>query len=178
MQPTAQAPSQTEAAKSQFPAMRADFINPFITSTVRVIATMAAIQPVPGRPRIKTDSRTYADVTGIIGLLGEGVEGTMAISFAESCILRVVSNMLGEEITDLNNEIEDAVGELTNMISGAARAELETKSYSFRMAIPSVITRRGHSIAVITRFPIVQIPFETDYGPFYVEACLHQVPKT
>jgi chemotaxis protein CheX len=63
------------------------------------------------------------------------------------------------------------------MISGAARAELETKGYSFRMAIPSVITRRGHSVAVITRFPIVQIPFETDYGPFYVEACLHQSPR-
>ncbi|MCK6571269.1 chemotaxis protein CheX [Myxococcota bacterium] len=168
---------QSDAARAQFPAMRADFINPFITSTVRVIATMASIQPQPGRPRIKPDLRTYADVTGIIGLLGEGVEGTMAISFAEACILRVVSNMLGEEITDLNNEIEDAVGELTNMISGAARAELETKGYSFRMAIPSVITRRGHSIAVITRFPIVQIPFETDYGPFYVEACLHQIPK-
>lgn len=175
MQPTAQA--TTESSKTSFPAMRADFINPFITSTVRVIATMAAIQPLPGRPRIKSDQRSYADVTGIIGLLGEGVEGTMAISFAEGCILRVVSNMLGEEITDLNNEIEDAVGELTNMISGAARAELEIRGYSFRMAIPSVITRRGHSVAVITRFPIVQIPFETDYGAFYVEACLHQVLK-
>ncbi len=167
------APSQPAKV---FPAMRADFINPFITSTIRVISTMANIHPSAGRPRVKQDHRTYADVTGIIGLLGEGVEGTMAISFADAPILRIVSNMLGEEIVDLNQDIEDAVGELTNMISGASRAELETKGYSFRMAIPSVITRKGHSIAVITRFPIVQIPFETDFGPFYVEACLSQAP--
>jgi len=166
--------SQTARLRNDaFPAMRADFINPFITATVRVIATMAGIEPVAQRPRIKADHRSYSDVTGLIGLIGEGVEGTMAISFHESCILRIVSNMLGEEVTDLNHEIEDAVGELTNMISGAARADLETKGYSFQMAIPSVITSKGHSIMVVTRLPIVQIPFETPNGAFYVEACLN-----
>lgn len=159
-------------------AMRADFINPFISATIRVLSTMAAIEPRPQRPRLKSDQRTLSDVTGIIGLLGEGVEGTMSLSFTESCILRVVSNMLGEEIVDLNHEIEDAVGELTNMISGASRAELETRGYSFRMAIPSVITQRGHSVAVITRSPIIQIPFDTDFGSFCVEACLHQAMGT
>jgi len=158
------------------PAMRADFINPFITATVRVISTMANINPVAARPRIKHDARTFADVTGVIGLLGEGVEGTMAISFVEPCILRIVSNMLGEEIMDLNQDIEDAVGELTNMISGASRAELETKGYSFRMAIPSVISRKGHSISMVTRSPVIQIPFETEFGPFFVEACLGHAP--
>jgi len=32
--------------------------------------------------------------------------------------------MFGEEMKEINNEIADAVGELTNMISGQARKEL------------------------------------------------------
>jgi chemotaxis protein CheX len=154
-------------------AMRADFINPFITSTVRVVSAMSGIQPVAQRPRLKQDLRVYADVTGLIGLMGEGVEGTLAISFEAPCILRVVSNMLGAEVNALNHEIEDAVGELTNTISGAARADLESRGYSFRLAVPSVITRTGQKFTTTLRSPVVQVPFQTDFGAFFVEAGLN-----
>jgi chemotaxis protein CheX len=153
--------------------MRADFINPFITSTIRVISTMSSLQPVAQRPRLKQDLRVYADVTGLIGLMGEGVEGTLAISFEAPCILRVVSNMLGAEVKTLNHQIEDAVGELTNMISGAARADLEARGYSFRLAVPSVITRTGQRFATTLRSPVVQVPFQTDFGALFVEAGLN-----
>lgn len=36
--------------------------------------------------------------------------------------------MLGEEIKELNEEIKDAVGEITNMISGQARRWWRTRS--------------------------------------------------
>jgi len=58
----------------------------------------------------------------------------------------VVSNMLGEEITDLNADIQDAVGEITNMISGAARKNLEAKGFNITAAIPTVVFGKGHSI--------------------------------
>lgn len=166
--------TQTKAQVAEGPphAMRADFINPFINATIGVISTMASIRPEVGRPRLKPDTPSASDVTGIIGLVGEGVEGTMCIGFSKSCILKIASNMIGEEFTEMNRDIEDAVGELTNMISGASRAELETTGYSFQMAIPSVISGQGHSVSTKTRSPVIQIPFSTEFGAFYVEACL------
>jgi chemotaxis protein CheX len=152
--------------------MRAEFINPFMTATINVLETMASVQAQPGRPHLKQGTKSYSDVTGLIGLAGEGIEGSFAISFTEACILRIVSNMLGEEITDLDGDIADAVGEITNMISGGARAALDQQGYSFRMALPTVVTQRGHTVSLIAHSPVIVIPFTTAAGPFFTEACL------
>ena len=55
----------------------------------------------------------YGDISGIIELTGSA-KGSLALSFSEACTLRIVSNMLIEEITTLNNDIHDAIGEITN----------------------------------------------------------------
>ena len=80
--------------------------------------------------------------------------------------------MFGEEITEMNSEIADAVGEITNMISGQARQELEENGRSFHAAIPSVITGKGHEIKTNTKGPKVAIPFDTAAGSFTIEVCL------
>lgn len=152
--------------------MNVEFINPFINATVNVLRTMGGVSPRPQKPHLKNGSRSYGEVTGIIGLAGKEAKGSFAVSFSKSCIVKVVSNMLGEEVQDLEGDIMDAVGEITNMISGGARAELENKGYSFEMAIPSIISGKDHKIVHITDFPIIVVPFDTDYGPFVVEACL------
>ena len=50
--------------------------------------------------------------------------------------------MLGEEIKSVNGDIKDAVGEITNMVSGAARKELETLGLNITAAIPTVVAGR------------------------------------
>ncbi len=162
----------SRAARSSSP-MRAEFINELLNATVTVLETMAQVSPRPGRPFIKKKRVSVGDVTGIIGMAGEnGLQGTFAISFSESCILHVVSEMLMEEFTELNDEIRDAVGEITNMISGAARAKLSDMGYHFDMAIPTVIAKKAHTITQVTKAPIIVIPFETDQGGFIAEATL------
>ena len=91
------------------------FINPFLEGTVTVIKTMAFLEPVAGKPYLKKDNLAKGDISGIIGLTGK-VRGSLALSFSEPCILKIVSNMLGEEMTGITGDIKDAVGEITNMI--------------------------------------------------------------
>ncbi len=145
-------------------------INPFISATANVIETMAFIKIKAGRPYLKKDSVAKGDVTGVIGLTGVA-NGTISVTFQEKCILRIVSNMFGEEMKVLNEEIADAVGELTNMISGQARKELEETGKIFHAAIPSVITGKNHTIAHYTAGPKIAIPFYTDDGDFTIEVC-------
>lgn len=71
-----------------------------------------------------------------MGLTGE-TRGTISVSFTETSILAIVSNMLGEEIKEMNEEIKDAVGEITNMISGQARKKLDEQGMSLKAATPS-----------------------------------------
>lgn len=153
--------------------MNVTLINPFINATINVLETMAFITVNAGKPYLKKDNVAVGDVTGVLGLTGVA-NGTISVTFEEKCILTVVSNMFGETMTELNHEIADAVGELTNMISGQARRELEEAGKVFRAAIPSVVTGRNHSITHYTNGPKIAIPFSTENGDFTIEVCFER----
>ena len=151
--------------------MDVQLINPFINATLNVLSTMAFVKPTAGKPYLKKDNIAQGDVTGVIGITGEA-NGTISVTFDRGSILQVVSNMFGEEIAEINSEVADAVGELTNMISGQARRELETQGKLFQAAIPSVITGPNHTVTHITKGPKIAIPFTIDQGVFTIEVCL------
>jgi chemotaxis protein CheX len=151
--------------------MNADFINPFLEGTITVLKTMAFVEPKAGKPFLKKSEKAIGDVSGIIGMTGSA-KGSLALSFSEKCILKIVSNMLGEEYTSINGDITDAVGEITNMISGAARQDLEKQGYTVRAAIPTVISGKSHQISHVLGGPSIIIPFDIDEGSFVVDVCL------
>jgi len=147
------------------------FINPFLEGTISVLSTMAFVNPKPGKPRLKTDNRAVGDVSGIIGLTGDA-KGSLALSFSEGCIIKIVNNMLGESFTEVNSDIQDAVGEITNMISGDARKRLEADGFKITAAIPTVVSGKNHEIKHVVQGPSIVIPFDIDEGPFVVDVCL------
>ncbi len=153
--------------------MDVKLINPFINATLSVLETMAFIEVTAGKPYVKKDNVAVGDVTGILGLTGVA-NGTIAVTFEEKCILTIVSNMFGETMETLDDDIADAVGELTNMISGQARRELGLIGKVFKAAIPSVITGRNHSIRHYSDGPKIAIPFTTDGGDFTIEVCFER----
>ena len=151
--------------------MNVQLINPFLEGTIEVIKTMAFVEPRPGKPFLKRDSLAKGDVSAIIGLTGTS-RGSIALSFTESCIIKIVSNMLGEEITTLNGDIKDAVGEITNMVSGVARQKLEAHGIVMQAAIPTIVSGKDHSITHVLGGPSIVIPFDTEAGSFVVDVCL------
>ena len=132
--------------------MDVQLINPFINATLKVLETMAFVKAKAGKPFLKKDNTARGDVSGIIGFTGE-TSGTVSVSFNESCILKIVSSMFGEEITEMNSEIADAVGEITNMISGQARKRLEELGRLQCLNVPSlvwIIEFHHHSFSICT----------------------------
>jgi chemotaxis protein CheX len=151
--------------------MDVTLINPFIEATLHVLSSLAFTQAKAGKPYLKKDSLAMGDVSGIVGLTGE-TSGTLSVSFSEQSILTIVSNMFGEPVPEINDEVKDAVGEILNIVSGQARQKLESKGRILKGAIPTVITGKNHTISHITRHPIIAIPFDTDNGGFTIEVCL------
>ncbi len=153
--------------------MDVKLVNPFINATINVLETMAFVNVAAGKPYLKTDNIAVGDVSGVLGLTGVA-NGTISVTFEEKCILTIVSNMFGESMESLNHEIADAVGELTNMISGQARRELADVGKVFKAAIPTVITGRNHSITHYSEGPKIAIPFGTEGGKFTIEVCFER----
>jgi len=155
--------------------MNVEYINPFLTSTINVITTMAFVKVEAGTPHINRNNETSGTVTGVIGLAGANVLGSVIISFHENSILEIVSNMLGEEFTEITADVEDAVGEITNMIVGGAKRVLAEKGFKFNLAIPTIIKGENVTLNLKTRGPRVVIPFKLESGAeFTVEACIEE----
>ncbi|MDY0132385.1 MAG: chemotaxis protein CheX [Desulforegulaceae bacterium] len=152
--------------------MKAELVNPFITATIKVLETMAFITVIPGKPYLKKEFTATGDVSSIVGLTGSP-SGSFSLSFEKKIILKIVSNMFGEEITTFNEDVAEAAGEIANMVSGQARQELEAGGFLFDGSIPSVVTGENHELRHITEGPKIAVPFqekETE-GRFTLEIC-------
>jgi chemotaxis protein CheX len=152
--------------------MDVKIINPFLNSTINVIKTMATMDVTPGKPTLKHGNRAFGVVTGLIGLAGDNAAGNLVLSFDQGSILGIVSSMLYEKFTEVNKDVVDAVGELTNMICGGAKAELVTLGYSIRMATPVMLLGKDVEVSQLTTEPVVMIPMKVSTGNFVVEAKL------
>jgi chemotaxis protein CheX len=145
----------------------------FVAATTSVLQTMAMTEARVGVPFVKQHGCAQGDVTGVIGFSNPKGKsrGTMSLTLTTSSALGIVSAMLYEDQAELNDAVTDAVGELTNMISGQARKGLVGMGMVFEGAIPSVITGTGHTIRHVSTSAILAIPFETSHGPLMVEVC-------
>ncbi len=148
--------------------MDVKLINPFLVASMHVLKTMAGIDARAGKPFLKKDNQAMGDVSAIIGITG-AARGSMALVFTEECIKGIASNLLGEVFTKLNNEVTDAVGELTNMICGDARRRLSEEGFTLQAGIPTIVSGKNHAIVHIADGPRLAVPFETDLGSFMVE---------
>ena len=146
-------------------------INPALSSAINILTTMAGISPEIGKPSIKSDQSTTAVVTGIIDLTGNDTRGSLAISFSKPVALEIAKNMLGDEISEINGEIEDMVGEITNMMAGGAKVLYQEQGLDFDMDTPVVISGENHQINHNIEGTTILMPFTTNAGDFFIEAC-------
>ncbi len=152
--------------------MQVEHINPFITALVNTFQTMLSCEARRGTLAVKQDSRAAHDVSGVIGLSGRAV-GTVVVSFSTEVALKAASTMLMMESTEIDDDVLDAVGELTNMVAGAAKAELE--EYEMMVSLPNVITGPAHEVHFPSEVTPIGIAFDTDFGPISLEVGLSQV---
>ncbi len=152
-----------------------NFVNPFLGATLNVLKVQASIEAQPGKITLKQSGEPLkGDVSGVIGIVSDTFKGNVVISFPESTFLKVMSNMLGEEYTEISQDIVDGAGEITNMIFGQAKVVLNERGYGVQIALPQVITGKNHMLSNQSKGPTVIIPFNSTAGDFFVEICLSE----
>lgn len=153
--------------------MKAEYINPFVESTLSVFKTMIGVEPKKGELYLKKDDEPSFDISGVIGLAGQAV-GSVVISLPESLALSVVSKFLGEEKSSIDNDVVDAIGELINMIAGSTKKVFSEKSLRFKISIPNVIVGKGHKIKRPSNVPCIGVFFYVGNERFTVEVALKE----
>ena len=149
--------------------MNVEFINPFLSSMLNVMSTMAQMELIPEKPRLKKDEVALGDVSGLIGMVSPQAKGSLSITFEGDLALATMKKMVGEAPDEVNEEIIDLVGEITNMVTGGAKRMLSEKGIEFDMATPIVVSGANHSIHHKAKGPIVIIPLKNELGRAYIE---------
>jgi chemotaxis protein CheX len=157
------------ATKLQNPLLDKRLINSFVDGVANTLQTMANTPVVFGKPFVEPKFAARGEIAGVVGMVSHDWKATLTLSFPKDAILLILENMLGEKYSEITAEVHDAVGELTNMIYGSAKASLNDKGYNFEMAIPTVI--KGQFIMLQhAKTATLVIPFKlTNESEFFIE---------
>ncbi len=136
---------------------------------MNVLETMAMTKLNPGKPSIKKDQVSKGDVSGVIGMAGPQTKGSLSVTFEAKLALSIMEKMLGDRPSEINEEVTDMVGEITNMVTGGAKNILGDKGYDFDMATPIVISGKDHTINHKCEGKTLVIPFTSDNGKAFIE---------
>ncbi|MEN6492969.1 MAG: chemotaxis protein CheX [Thermoguttaceae bacterium] len=141
--------------------MKVEYITPFMSSVTKVFQTMLACELTFGRPYVRDGVQPSRDVSGIIGLTGKA-RGTVVLSLEREAAICAAEALLGERPAGINSDVTDAIGELTNVVSGNAKAQLEQLALS--VSLPTVITGKSHCIEFPRDIKPVVIPCHCKWG--------------
>lgn len=153
--------------------MKAEWINPFMFSLANAFETMLGCRVERGSLKLRNGSADLHEISGMIGLSGH-VAGMAVLSLDRNVALKAASALLMIEADQINEEVIDAVGELTNMVAGAAKSQMGP--YEVSIGLPSVITGSGHYVRFPSNVTPIVVPYGTDWGPVTMEVGLAAVP--
>ena len=152
-------------------------VEPFANAVKAVIGTMCELNVEIGEPRTANSSERFGVITGILGMASPKYVGNLFLKFDESAILLIVSNMLKEEFKSINQDIIDAVGELTNMVVGVAKRDFEKIDLKFDMASPAVAHGSEVHTSEAARKATIIIPCRVSTGAFHIEIAFEETKR-
>ena len=144
-------------------------VEKYITdAALEVFATMIFIDISPGAVLSDKDDAVDSNLTSMIGLAGE-LRGVLAVHCSEKAAKGITGAMLGMEIEEMDEDVKDAIGEITNMVAGGLKTAWASDGIDVELAIPTTVigkSIRTSGLAGGTRFII---PFNTPAGDFGIE---------
>jgi chemotaxis protein CheX len=142
------------------------------TATIEVFTTMLDTQVTPLEPF--HEKRATAPVDGVVSLIGLAGTwiGTGSLTCSPEVACRVSSQLLLSEFDSVNDEVLDAVAEVTNMIIGNVKTILEGDLGPMALSIPTVVFGRNFTARSAGSEEWTVVPFDFPEGRMDVKLCL------
>ncbi len=145
-----------------------NYIKPFVVAAKNVFETMINVPFTLGKPTLKKGNEVPHEISSIIGLSGN-VSGSVVISLSHAVAFELVSALIGDEVTELDEDCTDAIGEIANMIAGNAKTDFPSRDN--HISVPSVVVGKHH-VSYPSGLPVISIPCITDKGEMVIEVAL------
>ncbi len=154
--------------------MKAEYINPFISSIESVFETMldTPIKRLDVRAGSGAIERQGETLTSIIGISGNA-HGVVALSFPLPTALKLAGKLAGSEFSDVNQEVTDALAEMANMVGGSAKSKFDLDPPP-ELSLPTVVDGCDYKMKYPTKSVWIEVPFNCDEGDFKMEVSFNK----
>ncbi len=112
-------------------------------------------------------------ISGVIGLAGTH-KGVLAIHIPNKVAMAITSAFLGMDVIEMNEDVEDAVGELANMLGGNVKSILSENGRDISLSLPSTITGQNYDFQPTKEAERIIIPFHCAAGEFAIDLQLEK----
>lgn len=157
-------------------SVESEFMTPVVDTVVSVFNTMLQFQPDVGEANIKTDATSRGDVTGLMTMESDHVQGSLAMTFSKPVIFDLAKRMLNLDLKEIDEIARDLAGEMTNIIVGGAKCVFEERGYNFEMSLPQVLEGEAHNIDHQLSGETILIPLSIESGEFFIELNFTEKP--
>ena len=128
--------------------MNVKFLNPFIEAAFEILKAEAGISPTRGSLGLEQSEYITDDITVILALVG-AVEGTVYYGMSNETAIKLVSRMIGENVTTFDSLAQSGIAELGNVITGRASVKLSAAGYEATISPPTLLLGRGATISTL-----------------------------
>ena len=146
--------------------------SPFRDAVHAIFSTMIRLDVTTGQP-FRSAAQPHHDATATIRLSGD-ITGSMVLSLPQNVASSMISKLAGCDFLPGTPEFSDALGEIANMISGAAKSRYKNRNVS--ISTPTValgLTARVPGVGPETR---LTLPFQLRAGDFCLLLDLEETP--
>jgi len=149
-----------------------EIVNYIRAAAEEVFSTMLGLEVEAGEAVSEQGAPGPTDgVVSLVGMAGAWV-GTGSLSCSAAAACRFSSRFLMAEFESVNEEVLDAVAELTNMIIGNFKSVVEEKLGPMGLSIPTVIFGRNFTTRTVSSNEWIVVPFRCGEDRFSVHVCL------
>lgn len=115
------------------------YVDLFADSALDVMESMAGLDRAGARVRMTGPDRPRGDVFVKIGLVGDQ-KGEVVLAFSRELALNLLRAMTGMELTELDEMVQSALCELTNISCGNAATALVQRGLKCDITTPQVVS--------------------------------------
>ena len=139
-----------------------------------VFSTMLGVELTDREPAREEEATSQSEgVVSLVGLAGDWA-GTGAFRCSAEMAKKISGLLLMQEFTSVDQDVLDAVGEITNMILGNVKTSFEEVLGPMGLSIPTVIYGRNFTTRSVGRSEWTVVPFELDGGLIEIQVSLAQ----
>lgn len=137
-----------------------------------IFSTMVGVE-LPSSTPVETETKFTDCVTAMVGLAGS-YNGMIAVHAEQATALSFASQMLGMEITECDDDVRDALGEVANMIGGSFKHHFVDDGHEVRLSTPSVMSGNEYVLSMGAAPDTLTLAFGEGPGHFLVSVYLER----